>query len=492
MNRRAASAPGGLAEALRAFIPRAAGALPAGGIALGLALLVTGGWVLLSPRLYRSEAVVGYERGALEVAPTSSEELGARLVTLATAPPRLQQLIEEMGLYPAVVARLGAAEAARRMRAHLRVTPTDASRFDVSYETKDRARAGAVLATLLTRAIDEDMRLRQRAAETDRQRLDAENQAIQHDLADKEARLAAFFATHPKLAPQRPSHFGTHDHGPDSATEVASLAQRAAVLEQQIADASRAAAPPAAPGTASPAVVAARAQASADLLAAERDLDDKQTHLPYQHPDVKVAERRVAEGRAALRKADAAVAASLAASLIPTASKTAADQKVASLRRALNAVRSRIAMLRARRDLTPQVPRPARASAALEAEGTRLARDVSEARERRSQSEAKLFQAQLLSTLGTAKQGGGFVLGETRPSHPIAGARSRVALLGAAASILLALLTIVVAGAFDERLYHPRDVARLFGGREVLAVTIPKLGPEILGRLSAEPRVSGG
>jgi hypothetical protein len=460
-------------------------ALWIGGIAFGIGLLLTGARVLWSPHLYRSSALILYERGALEVEPSAPQVIGARLKDLLMSRERLQRLIEQMRLYPAVIEGRGLAAAIDEMSAHLTLIPLASSNFAVSYDADDGDRAREVLTRLVSRVIDDDVQRREQAAEAARRENDAESRLANADLKTKEAAQAEFFAQHPQLALDGSGHLA--NSGRDSAAELASLEQRSAELEQQLADASRQAAPAAVPGTANPAVVAAQAKAAADLRAAEEDLNDKQTRLSYQHPDVKIAEGRVTELREVLHRADVAVAASAAGTSRPAAAGGADDQKVSSLRRALSAVRSRIVTLRAPSEPRPQVPRPTRSAPAIDAEGTRLALDVSEARERRRKIDAKLFQAQLLSTLGSAKQGGGFVVKNApdQPRRPLTSAGPRLALVGGATSALIALIALIVAGRLDGRLYDTRDVARVLGPN--LLVVVPKMGFKVAGRLSAKP-----
>jgi hypothetical protein len=483
---RAPSSPRALADALRAFGRRSRGVLWIGGLVFALGLAGTAARVLSAKRLYRSEATLLYEHGVLQAEPDSPRQIGERLQEMLTSRPRLQGLIEEMRLYPTVVAERGLPAAVDEMRAQVEVTVGEGTTFGASYDTDDGDRARAVLMRLVNGVVDDDTQRRQHAADDVRQNLEAERRQADQEVKMKENRLAAFSAEHPRLAPASSARGPDRDRSTASAAEVASLGMRAAELEQKLAQASghpnpARAAVPGAPHTPDPAVVDARAQAASELSAAERDLDDKQTHLPYQHPDVKIAQRRVEDERAALRKADAAVAASAAAHAVPGAVKPGSDEQVASLQRALAAVRSRIGALEAQSDLGRSGP-PRTEAAAADTTGTRLARDVSEARERRRQLEAKLFQAQLLSTLGAAGQGGGLVVSERSypPSRPIARGRYKVALAGTAISALLALLALTLAGRFDGRLHDAGDVARALGAEVV--VVIPKLGVKLAGR----------
>jgi hypothetical protein len=488
---RAPSSPRDSVGPLSALVPRTRLTFWVGGLVLALGLLVTGAAVRATRPFYRSESIVGYERGVLEGEPDPPRDIGPRLAEMLTAPARLQRLIEEMHLYPEVVAGRGLPAAIDEMRGDIKLAVRPGGSFGVSYQADDRARAREVLRRLVNGVVDDDTQRRQHEAEAARQTLDRERRQAEQELGAKEARLAAFSAEHPRAAPRSAAPTEDRTRGADGAVEIALLELRAAELAALLARSNGHRAAGAAaegPPAADPAVLAARADIAANLLVAERDLDDKQTRLHYKHPDVAAALRRVAEARAALRKADAAVAASMAAAATPPGpAKAVGGEKLASLQRALATVRSRIAALQARDESSH--PRARRADAAEQTsplaaatEGTRLAQDVSEARERRRQVEAKLFQAQLLSTLGAAGQGGGLIVSQppTQPGRPMAGPRLKVGLCGVSLSALLALLALMVAGRLDGRVYGPGDVARTLG-RDVVVV-IPKLGIRLVSR----------
>ena len=88
------------------------------------------------------------------------------------------------------------------------------------------------------------------------------------------------------------------------------------------------------------------AAARVELQAAQKDLAEKQTHLTNEHPDVKQALRRTANAEAAERRAALAVAnwkpSAAGEPVAPVVGLAAPDEgRIAALRRALSAVRSR-------------------------------------------------------------------------------------------------------------------------------------------------------
>jgi uncharacterized protein involved in exopolysaccharide biosynthesis len=471
-----------------------------GTVVFALGLLATGARVLATKPLYRAEALVIYEPGVLPSEDDAPREMGPHLREMLTSPPRLYGLVEELHFDEAPVARhtdVNLAHRADKLREDIRVAARDGTSFAVSYDAPDRDQAKAVLTRLVNAVVDDDTARRQQQAEAARRALDLERQKAEQDLAVKQARLADFSAKHPAAKNAAPT--GDRERSADTAAEIASLQLRATELEAMLAHpASREAAGALDPAvvagathTADPAVVAARAKIAAQLLADERDLDEKQTRLPGQHPEIKAALRRVSDARAALRKSDAAVAASAAAAdaaATPAVVKPGAGEQTTSLRRALSAVRARIAMLQrprrsspaaGRADAADAVAAPSAGDAAIAAE---LARAVSEARERRRQVEGKLFQAQLLSTLGAAGQGGGFLVSvqPSLPARPIAWRRLKVGLIGGPLSLVLGLFAFLLAGRLDGHLHDPTDVARILGPKVV--VVAPKLGIKLAAR----------
>jgi hypothetical protein len=193
---------------------------------------------------------------------------------------------------------------------------------------------------------------------------------------------------------------------------------------------------------------------------------------------MKQAVRRVAAAEAAERRAAAAVAA-----YQPAAGEGKIEEggatKGAALRRALAAVRSQIAALKARSAPRAETIHAPTSVVEIDTEWTRLNREVSEARERQSQLEGKQFQAQLAATLIAGGQGARLVVADPPflPMRPSAGGRSKIALVGGAAAVVLALVVMLIVAAFDDRLYAVRDVEGVLP--DGIVVVIPKMPPRL-------------
>jgi hypothetical protein len=476
--------------AFTSFTPRVARAAWVGGVFLAAGLVGTAAWALSTSRLYRTEAVIVYESGVQGAGGGGDAEgphqVGLRLGDMLNARQRLEGIIKEFKLYPTILDQRGMVDAIDEMRRHLIVGVKEGHSFKVSYDGESRDQVKAILDRLLKGIIDDDLRRRNREAEDAKKFLDTERKSADDDLHTKESALAGFLALHPQLAAESAANAASaggliraadRDRAPGNEGEVASLEMQAAQLEEALAAAG--AKPKAVPGEApvDANLLAARARAQAELQAAQRDLTDKQARFTNEHPDVKAAIRRLANAEAQVARAEAATAAPrpMPVAGIPEVTPDVDDGagRVGALRRALAAVRAQIGAVRGRA-ITPRadVPRDGHSMVAIDTQWTSLMRSVNEARERQNQIEAKQFQADLFATLVSGGQAGRLVIADPpfRPTRPIAGSRSKIALVGGIASLALGVFAVLVMAAFDDRLYGARDVERLMSTAIVVAV----------------------
>jgi uncharacterized protein involved in exopolysaccharide biosynthesis len=490
MSERSSFSPREYLASLTALMPRAARSAKVGGVAFVVGLLGTVGWAMSTKRLYRSEAVVVYERG-VQAGPAeteggeSSTSVGARIQDMLNSRQRIESVISEMDLYHSVVDRKGMAEAVDEMRRRLKLVSREGYIFRVAYDSESRDLAQSVLDRMLKLIIEDEQQRRERDTQEARKFLDAERERAETDLKAKEAALASFLTKHPELAAETGGaaanaggviRAADRDRAPAaSGGEIASLEVQAAQIEGELAAAG--ARPVSAGGTTEdPALVAARTRAHADVQAAQQDLRERQARFTNEHPDVKAAMRRLADAEAAQRRADAALA---AAPRIPVAAAPGPDDvnggRIAAQRRALSAIRSQIASLRSRATTRTEIPRGSTSVVAIDTEWTRLTREVNEARDRQDKLESKQFQAQLAATLATGGHASRFVIADApfRPLRPVAGGRFKIFLLGAVGSVLLALLALAIGAALDDRLYGARDVQGMVG--DGIVVVIPRL-----------------
>jgi uncharacterized protein involved in exopolysaccharide biosynthesis len=462
-----------------------------GGIALAIGLVATAGWALSTSRLYRSEAVLLYERGVQSSQVGSSGEsdsprqVGLRIQDMLTSRQRLEAAVKEMKLYPSIVEQRSVVDAIDEMRKHLTVNIREGYAFKVAYDADSRELAQKVLDRLSRGVVEDDGKRRVREAEDAKRFLDTERAHADEDLRTKEAALGAFLAKHPALAAETAAGGASaggviramdRAAGPSTQGEVASLELQAAQLEQALIEAGQKPTSGGGGPMLDPNVAAARARAQTELAAAQRDLADKQARYTNEHPDVKAALRRLGSAEAAMRHAEAAAAAPPApAPVAAPAIDDGSASKVMALRHALAAVRSQINAVRGRSTPKTEIPKETHSMVAIDTEWTRLTRETAEARERQQQLEAKQFQAHLMATLAGTGQAGRIIIADPpfRPTRPIAGGRFKIALVGGIASLVLALLAVMALAAFDDRLYVARDVERIM--QSAIVVAIPRL-----------------
>src|SRR3954453_16774776 len=146
---------------LAALLPRAARAAWVGGIALIVGLAGTAVWAVTAKRMYRSEAVVVYERG-VNPGPTEAAEgesatsVGARFQDMLSSRQRMETVIKEMDLYHKLVDRKGMVEAVDELHKRLKVSGRDGYIFRVSHDSDSRDLAQSVLDRMLTLVIEDD------------------------------------------------------------------------------------------------------------------------------------------------------------------------------------------------------------------------------------------------------------------------------------------------------------------------------------------------
>lgn len=477
----------GLAAAL-AFAPRVFRAKWPGLIAAVIGLAGTAVGVMLTTRLYRSEAVLMYQRGiASDLEGESPRALGLRLQDAFSSRVRLENLIKKNRLYPRLVKKRGLVEAAEEMDTHVKVTLREGYTYRVSYDAEDRDQAREVLTQLIQSVIDEEDQRRRRQAEESKSFLDAERARADEEVKAKEAAVTAFFSRHPQLAGENNAVPGGTIRAADRAAagpaDTFTLEVQAANIEDAIAKAKA----PHGPRSVvtkggkvlDPVLVAAQTRASTELQAARRDLAAKEARFTNDHPDVKAAVIAVKQAEAAFQQAEAAALAS--ATAIPSSTTSEAGpaddgaSQTAGLQRALAAVRAQIAAVKARSAPRREVERDVKSAVAVDTEWAELTRAASEARERQQQLESRQFQAQLTATLVAAKQAGGLIVVDPpyRPMHPVTGGRSKVAIGGSIGSVVLALIVMVLAAMMDRRIYDMEDISRVIP--QDMVIVVPRL-----------------
>ncbi len=453
--------------------------------ALAAGLTITVGLAFSTHRLYRSEALLSYEGGAQAVTGgegISARALSTRVTDMITSRQRLGTIIKDMGLYRKIVDKRGLVEAIDEMRRHLKITTGDGYSYRVAYDGESREVAKDALEKLLDGVIADDHQRQARQTDEARRFLESERKRNDDELKTREAALSAFVAKHPQLAGEVGAassgallRAANRDRAGASGADVASLEVQAAQIEESLAAAmSHPAGAPVA--TDDPTLAGAATRAQTELAAARADLADKQARLTNEHPDVKMALRRVAVAEAAARQAQNALLAARSTAPVPGAEPTGDSARVTALRRMLAAVRSQIATARGLNTPKSDLPKSTDSMVAIDTEWTRLNREVAEARERQNQLESKQFQAELAASLTSAGDSGQLFISDRpfKPLRPVAGGRGKIVAAGFGSSILLALVVMGICAAFDDHLYGTPDVLRVVDDGIVVVIPMPR------------------
>ena len=414
--------------ALASFAPRLARAAWAGGVAFLVGLVVTIILSLLTSRLYRSEAVLAYERGvqgsALGGEEAAGRSIGGRLKDMVTSRTRLEGLIKEMKLYRSVIEKRGLVEATEEMRRYLSISSREGYTHRVTYDGESPDLAKSVLERVVNGVVEEDRQRRAKEADETKRFLDAERRHADEDLEEQGEHAGGLSdqASPARLRDRRRRGAPTggliraadRDRLGASGGEVASLEMQAAQLEESLAAAGRS---PERQRRAGPrSIPSCRRRASALRPSSRRPSGIWRTSRCTSRTSTRTSSWPcggwpIAE--TAQRQAERAAASwrpPAPSDGRPPARGRSRTARAAALRRALAAVRQQIAVTRGRSQPRVELPKTSSSVVTIDTDWTRLNRDVSEARERQSQLEAKQFQAELAATLTAAGQGGQLVV----------------------------------------------------------------------------------
>jgi uncharacterized protein involved in exopolysaccharide biosynthesis len=227
------------------------------------------------------------------------------------------------------------------------------------------------------------------------------------------------------------------------------------------------------PAAPDPSLLAEREAVQADLVAARRDLAQKQKQFTSEYPDVRQANEAVIAARERLRKIDETIAAAKKGTVVaPPADLSLPRAEDASpseaTRRRLATLSKQIAKARAR-----VLERDPKRLAELGTQMTELDRRVTEARDRLSVLQSKQFQASLQATLDLQDKAGELVIVDPAflPARAERRGRVKTGAVGAGAAVALAFGLALAAAFLSDRVRAEFDLARL--GLPVLLARVP-------------------
>jgi uncharacterized protein involved in exopolysaccharide biosynthesis len=459
-------------------------------VILLLGALATGFQAYTGRPIYRSEAVLLYQdRGGSN--PVAQRDMPAprrvalSLQELLFSHALLEKLIGEFGLYPDVVARFGLVGAADELqKQHLFfIAPRDGYSFRIAFESTRPDVAQLVTARAAQLLIQAQLDASAQKSEETKSFLDGEKKRAEEELRKRESELAFFAAEHPEAVQASTARAGTAavDESPSSATAALGLEMQALQLRERLTQMH---ARPAASSEPSKAgfpqdLAEARSRAETELAAAQHDLADKQAQFTEEYPGVKRAMVRVETAKARLRHLEekAAIPAAPANANQAPASPGAEPADTQMVREQLALVEKQIRAARSHPHSPPVRPEffgdPAM-QGRMRAEYVELEWRARESRERLSLLESRHFQAEMQSLLESQSKRGDLVVLDPafKPVSPFRSPRLKIILVGAFASLMIALATGLGLVLKDDRLYRASDVRR-FGLPTLLAEVPP-------------------
>lgn len=485
----AAPPPGGGLPNPLVMIRRALAHWPVAAVVMVLGVLVTAQVVRMRKPLYKSETVIFYRPGVSGTGePTNNTDmlrtLGAKLKELLLAQSNLKKVIDEFHLYQDIVDKRGYSDAVDAFRKQIEFKARSNDTFAISFQGTTREEAQTVTTRLADMIVEENARSRQERAKETTEFLDAEKKRVDEDLDRFEKALAQFGADHPEFVTDSGNRSGAAVRAEQKkvgAAEAQAQAARRRAMgggTKATGDPTRTPAGVGVPGgpPVDPLLLATRAQAMNELVAAKKDLNDKSVRFTEQHPDVRTATARVAVAEDALQKAEAAIQA--AQPPPPPAPPAPALEDPATAKPKVvttpKAPAGAIAAAETPRQKPPEGTKDS-SLVSLETEWQRLNREVSRVRQQQSELEKKVF----LADLNASSELGGYaatiaILDPAfKPAGP-SGAPTKTILLGGfVVSLVFGIFLAAARGIFlDDRLFDPSEIDGL-GLVPVLGV-VPK------------------
>lgn len=450
-------------------------------VVLLVGLGVTGVLAFRSQPVYRSEAVLLYQdRNASNPVATqradamSPRRIGLTLQEMLFSRTLLEKLIKEFGLYEKTVARFGLVAAAEEMQKRdLHFATREGYTFRLSFDSTSPEVAQSVAARATEYLIRAHVDARVDEIKEMERFLDGEKQRIEKELRERESEFSLFVAKNPGVLDIGVGRTGVEVDG--SGAETASLSlemqalqlrERLSQVRQQPSSTTQGARPSFVPREANE----SRLRAEAELLAAQRELADKQTQFTEEHPDVKRAMVRVASAKSRMRQLDEAPA---------TAGSPGTDsQGIPSTGSPIGADSGEARLLQQQIELLEKQKRafrsrgrstPSRAASGnpvqlgrLRAQYVELERRARETRERFALLEDRQFQAEMQTLFTTQSRRADLVVADAafKPTVPLRSPRGKILGIGIGLTLFVALALGLLLALRDDRLRQAADLKR--------------------------------
>jgi hypothetical protein len=289
---------------------------------------------------YASETIIYYKEGisrqyvGVDGEGDVLKALPARLKETLLSRAHLEKIIKEFNLYSQIISIDGYLAGVDRFRTKITFKARSPETFAIAFEGATAEEAQEVTARLADVLIEDMQEQKKLQAKKTTGFLENEKKRADDDLMKLETDLARFTSDHPEFATENNAEqagSGVRAEKLKATADPGLLAldrqaQRLRAAIQMKPAGGAAAAPGAAAGAEAvgpdPAVVAAKNAADQELIAAQNNLEDKQSKLTDQHPDVMMAKSRLGAAQEKARQAAVALkAASVPRPVAPAAAK---------------------------------------------------------------------------------------------------------------------------------------------------------------------------
>jgi hypothetical protein len=471
--------------------------------ALVVAVIGTAGsfaYAMLRKRVFKSETLILYREGIRssdivggDDPGDRAQKLGLRLKEMVLSRTRLEQIIKDAKLYPALVEERGMIDAVDEMRKHIAFRVQDGDTFGLSFEGNEPEVVQSVTARLADALLAENSRTNSEQALVTKEFLDRERDRIEKELKEKETALAQFLSKHPEFAREAATpgqnqagasiraataaNAAARASAPKGDSTLASLEREAGRLQERlgmpVTHKSKTA-------EADPQLVAAKQEAESELKDAQKDLDEKKSQFTDEHPDVRAARARVRIAQDKLKRATDAVSFSMSAA----AQKSAATQEDegyidrGALENQLKRINDEITEYKRHKgsDSAPPPTPIGSTVVALETDWVRLNREVVDARDRFQSLQDKEFKASMVESAAATGRTAQMVVVDPAfvPKHAAPPGRTTLMAAGLAATMVLSALFALGLAILDDRIYDRDDVEQL--GMLPLLGVVPRPG----------------
>jgi uncharacterized protein involved in exopolysaccharide biosynthesis len=438
---------------------------------------------------YRSEVSIFYREGMkLEGQGDPLKQLGAKLKEMLLSQASLKIVIDKCHFKQDEVKKKGYVDIIEGMRKKIDFKARTQDTFAITFDAGSREEAQDCTQQLAQVLIDETDRRHDEQVKGATEFLDAEKKRLDEDLTNSEKAVTSFVAEHPEYALEASTRPGLQVRNQSKKESEAAKKDAASEKERMKADriaqqqaggtpapvgvgpAPKKASPSAPPADIDPELLKARKDAQQQVASTTKEFEDLSQKYTPEYPDVQNAAHKKAMAEAALRDAEAKIAA--ATPPPPPPVNASPEDPYADGPGRPAPVAARPPDPEAEQKKAKEASKSSQQMVEVEATWQRLTRERDLAAQRVSDLETKRFKAEM----NAETQLGGFsgqlaVLDPaTRPNGPVSLPNGAAAMVGLIASIVAGVAGAGARGIIlDDRIFDAGDIEGLELG-PVLAV----------------------